>query len=259
MPSDKVRLFPNLPSIRFENQIHEMVEPTLERNGIPVKKTELVIHHYGYLDDQRQQRKKMYYYELGKRKYLESNGAPHALVELAIQAGGVGRYDEAIELWGKALEIDPDSYLAWFNLGHAYLQKGMFSQGSEASQRAMSLRYNYREAIINAAICEMAQGNLRKASRLVVQALTENPDYPTLPLMQAILLALQGYKQAALCQLKQLQENRIDFGGFIHEVCTKLVQGGQIATARRLVETASEGQFCQDRTLQLVQQQSPRA
>lgn len=252
MPSDKVRLFPNLPAIRFKNQIHEMVEPTLERNGIPVKKTELVVHHYGYLDEQRQQRKKKYYYELGKQKYRESGGAPHALVELAIQAGGVGRYDEAIELWGKALEIDPDSYLAWFNLGHAYLQKGMFSLGSEASQRAMSLRPNYREAIINAAICEMAQGNLHKASRLVVESLPNNPDYPTLPLMQAILLALQGYTQAALCQFKQLQDNRIDFGGFIHEVTVKLLQGGQSQAARQLVSTATSGGYCSSNTLEFI-------
>lgn len=259
MPSDKVRLFPNLPAIRFKNQIHEMVEPTLEQIGVPVRKAELVVHHYGYLDDQRQQRKKRYYYELGKEKYRESGGAPHALVELAIQAGGVGRYDEAIELWGKALELDPNSYLAWFNLGYACLQKGLFSQGSEASQRAMSLRPNYREAIINAAICEMARGNLHKASRLVVEALPDNPDYPTLPLMQAILLAAQGYTQAALCQLKQLQENRIDFQGFIHEVCLKLVQGGQSEIARRLIDTTAAGQFCQPRTFELLQQQSPCA
>lgn len=259
MPSDKVRLFPNLPGVRFENPIHEMVEPTLERLGIPVKECELIVHHYGYLDEQRQQRKKNYYYELGKRKYLESGGAPHALVELAIQAGGVGRYDEAVELWLKALEMDPDSYLAWFNLGHAYLQKGMFSQGSEASQRAMSLRHNYREAIINAAICEMAQGNLHKASHLVVAALPDNPDYPTLPLMQALLLALQGYGQAALCQLQQLQDNRIDFQGFLHEVCLKLMQGGQMEATRRLIDTAAAGHFCQARTLELIQEQGPRA
>ncbi|MDD2501826.1 MAG: glycosyltransferase [Geobacter sp.] len=257
MPSDKVRLFPNLPDIRFENQIHEMVEPTLERLDIPVKECELIVHHYGYLDERRQQRKKMYYYELGRRKYLESGGAPHALVELAIQAGGVGRYDEAVELWLKALEIDPDSYLAWFNLGHAYLQKGLFSRGSEASRRAMALRENYREAVINAAICELALGNVLVAVQLVTESLPLNPDYPTLPLMVAILNAVAGDSKSALHQFTQLRDNHIEFQGFIHEVCTKLIQGGQLLSAQRLIASASEGHFCQPRTVELLRQHTP--
>jgi GT2 family glycosyltransferase/tetratricopeptide (TPR) repeat protein len=253
MPSDKVRIFPNRSDIRFENPIHEMVEPALDRHGVPMKDVGLVVHHYGYLDDQRQQRKKEYYYELGKRKYQESGGDPGAIVELAIQAAGVGRYDEAIELWQMALAIDPDSYLAWFNLGHAYLQKGVFQQGSTASQRAMTLRDNYREAVINTAICEVAQGNVDRAIDLVSAALPRNPDYPILPLMSAILMALQGERAKALQQFRALQESRIEFHGFIHEVTVKLVQGGQIALAHRLVETAEIGGVCEAATRELMQ------
>ncbi|MBV5350557.1 tetratricopeptide repeat protein, partial [bacterium] len=238
MPSDKVRLFPNRREIRFENPIHEMVEPALVRLAIPMPEASFVVHHYGYLDDQRQQRKKEYYYQLGKQKYEESGGAPHAMVELAIQAAGVGRYDEAIDLWNNALEIDPDSYLAWFNLGHAYLQKGMFALGSIASQRAMVLRNNYREAVINAA------------------ALSRNDDYPLLPLMVGILMTLQGDTAMALQQFASLQENHIEFNGFIHEVTVKLLQGGQVQAAFRLVEAAKRGGCCSEETVELLDRHS---
>lgn len=257
MPSDKVRLFPNLSEIRFENPIHEMVEPCLERCGIPMRDASFVVHHYGYLDEQRQQRKKEYYYELGKKKYNESGGAPHATVELAIQAAGVGRYDEAIMLWHKALEIDADSYLAWFNLGHAYLQKAQFAQGSTACHRAMGLRENYREAVVNAAICEVAQGNLTAARKLVEESLPQNPDYPILPLMEAILLVLQGELETALRQFRILQENRIEFQGFLHEVTVKLVQGGQLQAAQQLVEATAGGGFCSSKTVEFLKRQSP--
>jgi len=252
MPSDKVRLFPNMPGIRFDNAIHEMVEPSLDRAGISCVDVAWVVHHYGYLDDQRQQRKKEYYYELGKRKFEESGGSPQALVELAIQAAGIGRYEEAIALWHKALAIDPQSYLAWFNLGHACLQQGQFAEGCSASRKAMALRGNYREAVINAAICELAQGNLDQASALVAESLAQNPDYPTLPLMSAVIKAAQGDSGAALEQFKALVDQHIDFQTFIHEVSTKLVQGGQQILAQRLIDTAATGGYCLADTQTLV-------
>lgn len=256
MPSDKVRLFPRHPQIRFENPIHEMVEPSLERLGIMMPDCPVVVHHYGYLDDSRQQRKKEYYYELGKRKFEESGGAPHALVELAIQAGGVGRYDEAIELWQRALQLDPASYLAWFNLGHACLQKGLFREGRDAGRRAMELRPNYREAAVNTAICEAALGDFAAARQLIASFLPANPDYPTLPLLEALLLAAGGEGEAARHQLTALRNNAIEFSGFIHEVAVKLVQGGQQEAARRLVETTAPGGFCSQETLAFLQRQS---
>ena len=253
MPSDKVRLFPRLPRIRFENPIHEMVEPSLKRCGIPCRELGVVVHHYGYLDEQRQQRKKEYYYQLGKKKYEESGGAPHALVELAIQAAGTGRYDEAIRLWQQALQLDPHSYLAWFNLGHAYLQKGLFSLGSVSGRRAMSLRENYREAVINTAICDLAQGDIQAATTLIETALPQNRDYPTLPLMQAVLAAVSGQAAEALAHFRQLQDARIEFQGFIHEITVKLLQGGQLWFAQRLVETATSGGYCSPETIELLQ------
>lgn len=252
MPSDKVRLFPHHPQVRFENPIHEMVEPSLERLGIGMRDCPVVVHHYGYLDDSRQQRKKEYYYELGKRKFEESGGSPHALVELAIQAGGVGRYDEAIELWHRALQIDPASYLAWFNLGYACLQKGLFREGRDAGYRAMELRANYREAAVNTAICEAALGDFAAAHRVVAAFLPANPDYPTLPLMEALLLAATGAGETAVHRLTALRDNAIEFSGFIHEIAVKLVQGGQREAARRLVDTTAQGGFCSGETLDFM-------
>ena len=49
-PSEKVRLFPNKPDIRFENPVHELVEPAIRRAGIPIIKCAVPIHHYGTLD-----------------------------------------------------------------------------------------------------------------------------------------------------------------------------------------------------------------
>ena len=63
-PSEKVRLFPNAEKIRFENSVHELVEPSLRRTGIPIKKCAVPIHHYGMLNRKKQVKKKSRYYTL---------------------------------------------------------------------------------------------------------------------------------------------------------------------------------------------------
>jgi glycosyltransferase involved in cell wall biosynthesis len=106
-PSVKIRLFPNRPDIRFDGSIHEMVRDSVQRAGIEIAATPLPIHHYGYLDKERQQRKENDYYLLGMKKLAEMGSDDYvALFELAIQAGSTGRYEEAVTLWNRAVAIN---------------------------------------------------------------------------------------------------------------------------------------------------------
>lgn len=252
MPSDKTRLFPNRAAIRFENPIHEMVEPALDRLGIPSLAAPFVVHHYGYLDDERQRRKLQQYYELGKRKLAESGGSPTAIVELAIQAAAVKKYDEAVSLWQRALAIDPNSSLAYFNLGHVYLQLGMFREGSEAAKRAMELKEKYREAQVNYLLCQLCLGNIGTTLEEVERFLVENPDYPILLLMRGVLWAAKGERERATREFSGLRDAQVEFSNFIHEVAVKLLQAGQRKYAEKLVTIAGEAGWCRGETTGLL-------
>ncbi len=252
MPSDKTRLFPNLAAIRFENPLHEMVEPSLERQRIPSLQVPFVVHHYGYLDDDRQQRKLQQYYELGKRKMVETGGSPKAIVELAIQAAGVKKYDEAMSLWQRALQIDPDSPLAYFNLGHVCLQMGMFKEGRDAEKRAMELKQDYREAQVNYLLCQLCLGNIDGAISEVEQFLAKNPDYPVLLLMRGILWATVGNCDKAIHEFRALRNNQVEFSHFIHDVTGKLLQAGQLSYAKNLVAVSQKLGVCKEETVLLI-------
>lgn len=252
-PSGKVRLFPNHPKIRFKNPVHEMIEPALEKLKIPAIDCPVVVHHYGYLDEKRQSEKKEYYYELGKKKLAQSGFAPVAIVELAIQAAELKYFDEAIDLWQKALQTDPDSYLAWFNIGYSYLEKGMFKDALDAGCKALKLRDNYREAAVNVAICQMALGEFAAAQQLLERFIPENSDYPTLSLLEGFLMVLGNEQSKGLQQLKDLRDSNIEFGGFVHQVVTKMAQGGQQQSARRLVKVLSRDSFCNPETVDFIE------
>ena len=67
-PGAKVRLFPHDPRIRFENPVHELVEPSLRKAGIKMRACPVPVHHYGKLSMERNQRKGEEYFLLGKKK-----------------------------------------------------------------------------------------------------------------------------------------------------------------------------------------------
>ena len=108
IPSDKVRLFPRDRRIHFENPVHEFVEPSMERNGIPIKKCSIPVHHYGKLNEKKEKRKWEDYYLLGKKKLEKSGGDIRSIRELAVQANVLKRYEEAAELWHQVIRLQPE-------------------------------------------------------------------------------------------------------------------------------------------------------
>ena len=62
-----------------------------------------------------------------------------AQVEFGISVARAGLWDVATYRWGRAVEIDPTYAAAWNNLGIAYEQKGMFDEALEAYETALDL------------------------------------------------------------------------------------------------------------------------
>lgn len=238
-PSGKVRLFPRYPEIRFENPIHELVDETIVRLGIPIKSTDIPVHHYGYLDEVRQKSKGEHYYELGKRKLAESGGEDFkALCELAVQAGDIGRYEEALGLWQTVVKKAPEYPLAFFNMGYVLLQLGRFAEAAEACKKALDIDPDYSEVITNFAMCLLCLGNISQAVHLVEKTLNTHTQSPTLLLMLGTAKLCAGDSAEGLKIYQQLTEKRVVFSDFINDAVTKLIEGKQEESALRVLEAA---------------------
>lgn len=57
-----------------------------------------------------------------------------------------GKYDESVELHNKIIDEDPYSYLAWFNLAHAYSGLSLYEKALEAFEFAIVINENYEYA-----------------------------------------------------------------------------------------------------------------
>jgi tetratricopeptide (TPR) repeat protein len=101
--TDHLRLFPNLPSLRWRYRVHEQILPALSNNGLEVRQADITIEHLGYRDPAVIRRK----WERNRR-LLQLDHAEH-----------------------------PDDPFILFNLGSAYLTTGELRDGESYLRRSL--------------------------------------------------------------------------------------------------------------------------
>jgi len=139
-PSWKVRLFPNGVGARYEGTVHELVRPSLERAGLAVAESDIVVHHYPLLHGEaRLKAKRRLYIALGIEKLRTDPRDPKAHAELGHQYGELGDWAKAVAAYRSALCLDPRDAESLKNLGGALHLLGR----DEEAERALRLAVDY--------------------------------------------------------------------------------------------------------------------
>lgn len=95
----------------------------------------------------------------------------------AMVALGQGAHDEAIELMGKAVALEPDNPDFWCDYGTALHGKGEREPAREAYLRALALRADHLDAVFNLANVLRELKQLKDALQFYSALLERNPDY----------------------------------------------------------------------------------
>ncbi len=204
-PTDKVRLFPNLGSIRFEYPVHEMVDGKVRQAGIAIQPCPVPIHHYGHLNEARNRRKAESYYELGYAKLDQLGDDSAALRELAVQAGQLGKWKEAIDLWHRFLKLRPGYHEAYANMAGAYWQLGQFDLGIDYSRKAIQADPGGKEGHYNLAVCLIMSGEAEKAAGILEKLLQKHDRYLPARFMMALVRCVTSDIKAGRQTLRDLE------------------------------------------------------
>jgi glycosyltransferase involved in cell wall biosynthesis/Tfp pilus assembly protein PilF len=239
--SVKVRMFPRDARIRFVNPVHELVEPSLHAAGYAIKSCPVPIHHYGKLSSEKDACKGEDYYELGKKKLQEKGEDFDAMRELAVQAGMLGKCDEAIELWHRVLRIQPNMIVAYVNLINVHLQKNDFPSALQTAQKAYAIEKNVREVVGAYALCEMYGGDIRRSVTALEDLAKRDKDYPftTIMLLAAYYCSGAVEKGHALVDSLRLTGSA-EFADAMEPFINKLILAGRPGYARRVIECLAE-------------------
>jgi tetratricopeptide (TPR) repeat protein len=222
-PSHKVRLFPNDNRIRFEYPVHELVENSLKRSDIRIKKCNTPVHHYGKLNQEKSTSKGEEYYRIGRKKLNETGDELEALRELAIQAQALGKYDESIELWERFVAIQPDTPLAFINMGAAYCKLGKYEDALKTAKRALKLAPDTREALYNYSLSKLHLGRAEQAISVLEKLLRRTPEYPPAQFILATSYCCNGNKKKGVHCLEQLRKTAL--GPSLSHRCLDLAKG----------------------------------
>lgn len=99
------RLFKRLPELRFEREVHESIELSLERTAAKIAYADFVIEHIGYNIDAEEMHKKLERnLEILERCIQNEPDNPYTLYYLANTYRVLGRFDEAYKTFERSLQ-----------------------------------------------------------------------------------------------------------------------------------------------------------
>jgi GT2 family glycosyltransferase/lipopolysaccharide biosynthesis regulator YciM len=242
VPSGKVRLFKNGLNIKFDYPVHEAVEPSLKKIQAIIAKCPVPVHHYGKLDLARDLKKGQDYYYLGVKKLEESPDNAKALFELAIQAGGLKKWEEAISLWEKYIILCPDNPTALLNLGTAFLRLKNFQKAMESTQRAMELNPDASDAVNNYAAILILQGRAEISIPILESLEKKFPDNLPARVKLAVAHACTGKKGEAFRMFEVLKDSSrgSDLFNSIRDITKELASFGLVQYTAAMIEMTSK-------------------
>ena len=111
------------------------------------------------------------------------------------------RYDEAIEVLNKTLELKKDHSVVHAYLGYVYTEKGMYEQAIAAYQEAVRLGDNSLSTRIFLGEAYARSGEVEKA-KSILKSLKESKEYIS-PAELSVLYAALGEREQAFALLEK--------------------------------------------------------
>lgn len=147
-----------------------------------------------------------------------------------------GKTQDAIALYRKALDINPNHFSSWLGLGQALLERGFQSEAIEALERAYELdsvpsRDSLAAALLSHARALQSQGADEAAARVYGRLLAVSPGSE--PARQNLLLIL-GQRAEAFAQRGDLERARVMFRRMLE------VEPGDESVTARLEELSDQ-------------------
>jgi tetratricopeptide (TPR) repeat protein len=244
VPTKKVRIFPNHSRIRYEYPVHEMVEPSLYREGFKIERCNIPIHHYGPLSEVNKYQKMQTYYRMGKDKLCQLGDNPVALRELAIQAGILEKTAEAVDLWERLIVLKPNMAEAFVHLGTAYFQLKKYQAALKAAKKALELTPDLKEANYNYALCEFIAGDIRKSIACLEKLLVKSPGFLPAEFVLAAAHICSGQEKIGINRLSGINWTKMGSKTKLVATCKdlalRLMDQNRTDWAKTLVESVAK-------------------
>ncbi len=219
--SRKVRLFQNIPTIRFVGSVHELVESTIKGSVVA---SDIPIHHYGSSDEVvKEKNKNELYQNQGFKKIKEQPNDWKAHFELGTEFLTSGSPGRAVKELDRANELKHSDPLILSNLGYALMESGKFDRAGSVLDDCLKIDPRYHDALLNRGVVEMRKNQWTKAAEIFANLIKIHPNSFAAYRNQGLCYAhVSRFREAAACFeqalriFPQYNDARIDLGLVCH-------------------------------------------
>ncbi len=124
------------------------------------------------------------------------NPARHAL-EQGLKHHNCGDFDQAINWYGKCIELEPDNPLPYSNMGVALQSRGDHEAAAKCYGRAIAVAPDYVEAHFNLGVLHQEQGHMDQALIQYEKTIAIKPDHSQAHLNSGVIHQGRGNLQLA--------------------------------------------------------------
>jgi glycosyltransferase involved in cell wall biosynthesis len=192
---DHVKLFRNLPELRFEFRIHEQILPAISRAGGEVVWSDIFVVHSGYdHSPEGQQRKLQRDLRILHLELTDRPNHPFTLFNLGMTYADIRKFDEAIGYLQRSVECsrpgETQLRKAYALLVHAFHQTQRIDQAWFACEQALELFPDDLELRFRRAISLQDRGRLNEAAE-TLHGILQKPEERH---FTSVVAGLRGYK-----------------------------------------------------------------
>jgi len=258
----QMRLFPNLPGVRFEMPIHEQVTPSLGRLGLEMVPTDIRVVHTGYPTPEVVRAKKERYLRI-MEGWLEQHPEDYIVrSHVALTYHTTGRLEEAMAAYRAILYESTclqDRNLVVYTtallfLGRTYLKQKDCARALEFIKKAEEVDPDYILTKLSLAETYLRLGDFCQARRYAAAVISGGPQQTFFPIDQRDVrysaLLLQAQAHQGLGELEQAEQ--------------AYIRASQVPVARRSEALGALSQLYKargvpDKALQALQQAHQQA
>ncbi len=192
-----IRLFRNDSRIRFQNVIHECINPLIHELG-KVLDAPFPIHHFGRLSisEEKLREKEALYIRLTAKKSERRDF--HSLCQMGIQLQEIGKFEEAIKCFEFSIKENPEYLKSWLNLGGCYIKVNKLYEAERCLLRCIKLAQDNDNSHNNLGIVYAKQGRNEDAINSFLTSISINSKNASTFFNLGLLYDKIGAKERAL-------------------------------------------------------------
>jgi len=142
-----------------------------------------------------------------------------------------GEFEQAIDHYLKALELDPTNHIVMNNISGIYIRLQLFNEALSFAGKALVVKTNYAPSFINAGIAHVSKGNLTEGEVFLTRAVALDPSNRVALFNLAVLCEKQGNYDRAFENYYKLSQMR-DVEGCLGAARILERQGRDLESAR---------------------------